>query len=67
MVSWVEIVKGLRSTDWESQSSHRGVKYIIGNTVNTIVITRYGARWVLKTSQGRLCKVDDCLTTMLYT
>ena len=41
-------VKGLRSTDWQLQNSHRDVKYSI---VSNIVITMYSARWVLKISE----------------
>ena len=41
-------IKRLRSTNWQSQNSRGDVKYSIGNTVNNIVITMYGARWVLK-------------------
>ena len=29
------------------QNSHRDVKYNIGNIVSNVVITMYGARWVL--------------------
>ena len=43
------------------------VKYSVGNAVSNIVVTMYGARWVLEISEGTLCKVYDCLTTMLYT
>ena len=49
------------------QNGHRGVTYSIGNIVKNIMITMYGARWVLKILGGTLCKVYDCLTTMLYT
>ena len=42
------------------------VKYSIGNIVGNIVIHVYGARWVLETSGGTLCKLYDYLTTMLY-
>ena len=48
MGDWVKMVKGLRSTDWWLQNSHRDVKYSIGSTVNNIVITAYGAKWVLE-------------------
>ena len=43
------------------------VKYSIENIINNTVITMYGARWVLEISWGIVCKVYDCLTTMLYT
>ena len=36
-------VKGLRSTSWQLQNSHRDIKYSIGNIVNNIVITMSGA------------------------
>ena len=39
-----EKVKGLRSTDWWLQNSHRDIKYSIGNTAHNIVITMCGAR-----------------------
>ena len=64
---WVKKGKGLRSPKWQSQNSHKDVNSLIGNVVNTIVITRSGARWVLEITGGPLCKVYDCLTTMLYT
>ena len=34
---WEKKVKGLRSTDWQLQNSHGGIKYSTGNTVNNIV------------------------------
>ena len=34
----------------EVKNSHGNVKYSIGNTVNDVVITLYGARWVLELS-----------------
>ena len=45
----------------------RDVKYSIGNIVNNNIIIRYGTHWVLEVSGGTLCKVHDCLTTMLHT
>ena len=60
-------MKGLRSTNWQSQSFCEDVKYSIGNIVNNIVTTMYGARWVVEISGGTLCKVHDCLATVLYT
>ena len=45
----------------------QNVQYSVGNIVNNIVITMYGARWVHEILRGLLCKVYDCLTTMLYT
>ena len=60
-------MKRLRSTNWQLQNSPGDVKYSIENIVNNNVITRYGARWVLKISGDSLCKVYDCLATLLYT
>ena len=62
---WVRKVKGLRSTGWHLQSSHGDVKYSIGNIINNIVITMYGARWLLEISRGPLYKLYDCVTTLL--
>ena len=39
-------MKGLKSTNWQLQSSHGDVKYSVGNVVNNVLITMYGARWV---------------------
>ena len=47
-------VKGLRRKNCQLQNSHRDVKYSIGNRVNNIVTTTYGARWVLDLSKGTL-------------
>ena len=43
------------------------VKYSIGNIINNITITIYGAKWVFEISERALCKVYDYLTTNLYT
>ena len=43
--SWVKKMKRLRSINWWLQNSHRDVNYSIGNIVNDIVITMYGASW----------------------
>ena len=43
-----EKVKGLRSTSLWLQNRPRDVKYSVGDTVNHIVMTTYGARWVLE-------------------
>ena len=53
---WVKKEKGLRSTNWQLQNSHRDVKYRIGNIVSNIVIV-YGVRWVLE-----IWGAYDCLT-----
>ena len=45
-------MKGLESTNWKLQNSHGDVKYSTGNTVNNIVITMCGARWMLEISRG---------------
>ena len=37
------------------------------NIVDNILITMYGVRWGLGIWEGPVCKVHDCLTTMLYT
>ena len=47
----------MRSTDWQLQNNHEGVKYSIGNIVNNIVTTVYGARWILEIYGGILGKV----------
>ena len=52
-----EEVRGLRSTNWQLQNIHGDVKYSIGNIVSNIVMTVYGARWVLEISEDTLCKV----------
>ena len=44
---WAKKVKGLRSTNWQLQTSHGDGKYSLRNTVNNITITMYGARLVL--------------------
>ena len=38
-------------------NSHEDVKYSIGNTVNNIVITMSGAKWVLEVLGGPHCHV----------
>ena len=47
---WVRKVKGLRSTDGQSQNSHEDVKYSTGNIVSSVAISMYGASWVLEIS-----------------
>ena len=63
----VEKGKELRSTDWSLQYSHGYVNYSIGNIISNIVVTMYGAKWVLEILGGTLCKVYDCLTIRLCT
>ena len=43
MGTWVKKVKGLRSTDWLLQNSHRDVKYSIGNIVDNIALCMVSA------------------------
>ena len=43
---WVKKVKGLRSTDWQLQNSHRGMWYSMGAIFNNTVVTMHGAMWV---------------------
>ena len=63
----VKKVKGLRSTNWWLQNSHGNVGYGMENTVKNIVITMYGARWVLEILVVTFYKVYHCLATMVYT
>ena len=39
----------------------------VKNPVTNTAVTTCGARWVREILAGTLCKVYDCLTTMLYT
>ena len=47
MGGWVKKVRGLGWTNWYLQNSQMDVKYNIRTVVNNIVITIYGARWVI--------------------
>ena len=49
-------LKRSSSTDWKLQNSHGDVKYSIGNIVNNIVITTYGAKCILEISRGHFVK-----------
>lgn len=49
-------VKGLRSTGWWLQSSHRNTERRIGNAVSNTVITTYGARGMLEISGEHFVK-----------
>ena len=60
-------VKEIRSKNWYVQNRHGEVKYNGRNMANNIVITMYGARWVLEILGGTHCKVYNSLNTMLYT
>ena len=70
--SWggrVKKMERLRSTNLLFQNSRGDVKYSIGNRVSDTVITVYvgpGGTWN-NGAGGTLCKVYDCLTTVLYT
>ena len=62
-------MKDLRRTECLLQNSHGDVKYSVGDVVNNIVITMYGARWVLKILGGALREaygyqihINNCLT-----
>ena len=44
---WVKKVRGLGWTNWYLQNSQMDVKYNIRTVVNNIVVTIYGARWVI--------------------
>ena len=35
---WVKNVKGLRNRNWQSQNSHKGVKYNLGHIVSNVII-----------------------------
>lgn len=59
--------KGIRNTNRQVRSSHGDAERSTGNTVGTIMITVDGARWAPETLWGALCRVSDCLATVLYT
>ena len=44
----VKKVKGLRSANWQLQSSHGDVNDSVGHKVNNIVTTVYGTKWRLE-------------------
>ena len=44
---WVKKLKRLRSTNGQLENSHGDVKCSLGNIVDNVVKTIYGARWVL--------------------
>lgn len=57
--------KGEGST--KLQHRHGDVKSSIGNRVSNMIITMYGAKWVLELSGRSLHTLHDCLTaTILY-
>ena len=64
---WVRRVERFRNTNRYLHNSHGDIKHSRGNRVSNIVITVYGARWVLEILGGSLYKVYDCLMTILYT
>ena len=43
-------VEGIKKYKLVVTNSHRDVKYSIRNTVNNILITMYGVRWILDLS-----------------
>ena len=53
---WVKKMEGFKTNNWWLQNSLRAVKYITGNTVNSIAVTTCGARWVREPSGERLLK-----------
>ena len=57
--------KGLEVKIGSYKNSHRGVNYSIGNVVNNVIIM-YGDRWGLELPGCALCKVYECLITLLY-
>ena len=57
MGGWVKEVKGRRSTDWQSQNSHRDVKYSVVNLASNTVTTMHSAREILEKSGGIFCQV----------
>ena len=61
--------EGIEKYSLVVKNSHGGLKYNIGDIVSNILIAVYGTGWVLAIRQwgGPLCKVYDCLSTMLYT
>ena len=63
---WVTKVSGLRSADWQLTKQSWECKVQHKKYSQYIVITIHGARWVLEMSGGTLCKVYNCLTTLLY-
>lgn len=42
-----------------------GIDYSSGDIVSSMVITMYGARWILEEAGGPLCNGHDFLTTVL--
>ena len=56
LVGWMKKLKGLRSTDWQLQNSHKDIKYIIRTILNNTVITMYGARLVVEISGEQFVK-----------
>ena len=67
-VAWLsEKDEGIKKHYFGSYKLVTDVKYSRRNIVTNVVITTPGARWVLEISEGSLCKVCDCPTTMLYT
>lgn len=61
---WELVEKGKGTKKYKSVVTiqSQNVKYSTGNLVSNIVISIYGARWVLELSGGSLCKLHKCLT-----
>ena len=57
--------KGISKYRLPVRKQYGDVKCSVGNTVNNIVVTMFGARWALEILGGSFCKVHGCLTTML--
>ena len=57
----LEKYKKLEKSPWDFREVQSG-EYGHG-----IIITACDARWVLEIQEGSICKVYDCLTTLLYT
>ena len=62
MVARGEGGEGIGRDNWWLQNSH----WDVGNTVSSVGIAMYSAKWVLEIFGGTLCKVHNCLTTVLY-
>lgn len=59
----MEKVRKFKGTNWQLQNGHRVVKYSTGNTVNDILITVYGARWILEISGEQFVKYSVLYTS----
>ena len=59
-------MKDLRTADWQLQNSHGDVNYSMGKRVSNIVMTMYGAGWIIEILRCTICRIYDCLATVLY-